>query len=141
MAFLQGPPINVEWLERRNWWGDVDTSGGPDACWPWVKSTASHGYGQTWDGTTVRLAHRVAYTLCLAPIPEGMTVDHVCRNKRCCNPEHLRLLSNADNASLNSNARKTHCPLGHPYDEANTYRGTKGRQCIACWPRWKHKAA
>lgn len=132
MAFLQGPPIDVGWLERRSWWRDVDI-GAPGACWPWVKSTASHGYGQTWDGTTVRLAHRVAWTLVRGAIPDGMTIDHTCRNRRCCNPAHLRLLSNVENATDNGQGRKTHCPRGHEYAGANLYVGPQGdRRCREC---------
>lgn len=131
--FLQGAPIDVEWLNRRDWWADVDMSGGLVACWLWMKSTASHGYGQTWDGTTVRLAHRVAWTLAVGPIPEGLTIDHECRNRRCCNPAHLRLMDNVNNARLNGNAIKTHCKRGHAFDDANTRRTRKGhRKCIEC---------
>lgn len=138
MAFLQGPPINAERLLQLDWWRDVDI-GERDACWPWVKSTASHGYGQTWDGITVRLAHRVAWTLVHGPIPQGMTIDHTCHNRRCCNPTHLRLLSNVANASDNGFATKTHCPHGHPYDGVNTRirrkpDGRTFRVCRTCWP-------
>lgn len=132
MAFLEGPPIDVSWLRQRDWWANVDRSR-PDACWPWVKSTASHGYGQTWDGITVRLAHRVAWTLANGAIPEEMTIDHVCRNRRCCNVDHMRLLSNINNARLNGNAIKTHCKWGHPFDGVNTHVNRLGHRCCrAC---------
>ena len=135
--FLRSAPIDVEHLGD-GWWLKVERRGG-DECWPWTQSIASHGYGQTWDGTTVRLAHRVAWTLTYGPIPEDLTVDHLCRNKRCCNPAHLRLLTNVENARDNGEGRKTHCPLGHPYDETNTYYGKSGRQCRACRKRWRHQ--
>lgn len=113
-------------------WDDVDV-GEPWSCWRWKKSIASHGYGQTFDGVTVRLAHRVAYVLQVGPIPAGMTVDHVCRVRPCCNPRHLRLLPNLANASDNGNARKTHCPRGHEYTAENTRLDGRGhRRCRAC---------
>ena len=102
-------------------------------------SVASHGYAQIgWFdrdlgrnvGTT---AHRAAYTARYGVIPDGMTVDHICREKRCVNPAHLRVLSNVANAADNGNARKTHCLRGHPFDEANTYVSRLGhRYCRAC---------
>jgi hypothetical protein len=133
MAFLQGPPINVEWLSRRDWWADVDSDVEPDACWLWLKSTGNHGYGQTWDGISVRLAHRVAYTLAVGPIPPGLTIDHICRTRRCCNPAHLRPLSNLANATDNGQADKTHCPRGHGYTVENTRHNDRGhRWCRTC---------
>lgn len=79
------------------------------------------------------LAHRLAFAIHVGPIPEGLTVDHECRNRSCQNPRHLRLMTNSDNARLNGNAMKTHCPHGHPYDEANTLRPSRGgRVCRAC---------
>lgn len=107
-------------------------------CWLWPKSSASHGYGQIgWggkgEGRGLVLAHRLSYATFFGPIPEGMTVDHVCRERTCFNPEHLRLLTNLENARNNGNSIKTHCPHGHAYDEANTSRDRLGhRRCIAC---------
>ena len=125
-------PIDTKWLLSHNWWKDVDVRT-PQECWEWQKSTASHGYGQTWDGNTVLLAHRVAWTLAVGPIPYRMTIDHKCRNRKCCNPNHLRLLTNLDNARDNGQNRKTHCPRGHAYDEANTRYNKHGhRHCRAC---------
>lgn len=109
----------------------------PDACWEWPLSTASHGYGQIgWGVRPERglvLTHRLAWLLFHGPIPAGMTVDHECRNRPCCNPAHLRLLTNIENARDNGNARKTHCPQGHPYNDENTWRTPRGhRQCRQC---------
>lgn len=135
MTFLGGPPIDLEYLKARDWWANVDASG--EGCWPWMKSVASHGYGQTWDGVTVRLAHRVAWALHHnQQIPEGMTIDHdrtICGGKRCCKPDHLRLLPNVDNATDNGHKDKTHCPKGHEYTPENTRTNAKGhRWCRTC---------
>jgi hypothetical protein len=116
--------------------GNVEQAGG---CLISTYSTGSHGYSQIgwYDSSAGRshmaLGHRVAWEAEHGPIPEGLTVDHICRNRRCVNIEHLRLLSNVDNARDNGMARRTHCPQGHEYDEANTHHDAKGhRKCRAC---------
>lgn len=63
-----------------------------------------------------------------------MTIDHICRNRRCCRPDHLRLLTNTANATDNGQGRKTHCPKGHPYegDNLRIYTNPKGQTCRKC---------
>lgn len=100
-------------------------------------STGSHGYTQIgWveNGERVmELGHRVAWFIAHGPVPDDMTIDHICRNRRCGRVDHLRLLSNVDNAKLNGNAVKTHCKRGHEFTEANTYRDGEGhRRCRTC---------
>lgn len=110
---------------------------GPNGCKVSTYSVGSHGYSQIgWSEggrTQMRLGHRVAWEATHGPIPDDLTVDHVCRRRRCVNVEHLRLLSNVDNATDNGQGRKTHCPSGHPYDQENTHRDGHGhRSCRAC---------
>jgi hypothetical protein len=95
------------------------------------------GYGQMgWheDGRRVmHLAHRIAWTLTHGEIVDDLTVDHLCRNRVCCNPSHLRLLTNQENGRLNGNFIKTHCPQGHKYVGENLYVCPKGhRRCREC---------
>lgn len=105
-------------------------------CWEWKMSSGSHGYGQVgWSAqgrNYMVLAHRVAYEIAKGPIPADLTVDHICRHRRCCNPAHLRLLTNLENARSNAQSLRTHCPLGHPYSGDNL--GIRGRQrwCRQC---------
>lgn len=111
---------------------------GPEECWPWKLSVGSHGYGNAFNGTTVVLAHRLAYETWVGPIPGGLTVDHKCHVRRCINPTHLRVLSNVENARDNGQVTKTHCPSGHPYDGANLYVNPLGhRHCRTCARRAK----
>lgn len=125
--------VDLDALDRLSFWSRVEF-GHPDECWPWTQSIGSHGYGQTWDGVTVRLAHRVAWAMWhRQQIPDGMTIDHECRNRICCNPRHLRVMTNLENARDNGMASRTHCPHGHAYTEDNTYRTAKGhRICRRC---------
>lgn len=65
-------------------------------CWPWQKARQHQGYGiQNHEGAT--LAHRVAWTFLVGPIPEEMTLDHLCRNKACVNPDHLEVVTAVEN--------------------------------------------
>ena len=110
----------------------------PDgACLLSSYSTGSHGYTQIgWSESgqaTMVLGHRVAWEMHFGPIPDGMTIDHICRNRRCGRIDHLRLMTNEENARMNGNAIKTRCKRGHPFDEANTYVDGRGhRRCRSC---------
>jgi len=57
-------------------------------CWVWT-GVLSAGYGQIWDKGRMRLVHRLMYELMVGPIPDGLVIDHLCRNPRCCNPAHI----------------------------------------------------
>ncbi len=68
-----------------------------DECWPWTGNVTQNGYGRrSFDGVQW-YAHRMAYTLVKGPIPAGLTVDHLCRHKLCCNPAHLEAVSAEEN--------------------------------------------
>jgi hypothetical protein len=123
----------------------VGLPSGPFGCMEWQGSFQSTGYGRfglnTGYGPTVWFAHRLAYEYWVGPIPDGLVIDHLCRNPRCVNPEHLEpktqrgnLLAPGSQSPTAKRAAVTHCPRGHEYTEENTRRkkinGT--RQCKAC---------
>lgn len=109
-------------------------------CWDWSGATDSSGYGRfAAVGRTLHGAHRVAYCLDGAEIPAGMVIDHICRNRLCVNPAHLRCVDRRTNVHENSaapahlNALKTHCPQGHAYDGDNLVIRVNGfRRCREC---------
>ncbi len=114
-------------------WSQVEFT---EACWNWTGSQNGTGYGRFWDGTNT-YAHRWSYEFCVGPIPDGLQIDHLCRNRGCVNPEHLEAVTPQTNTLRGvgltaQNAVKTHCVRGHPYNEANTYYEKKGRQCRVC---------
>lgn len=124
-------------------------------CWLWDSNTMPSGYGYFGlaAGKHVR-AHRFAYEMMRGPIPEGMVLDHLCRMKCCVNPDHLEVVTPAENyrrakpylarGTNNFSGRKTECPRGHPYSPENTYnftnsRGGPHRVCKTC-QRMRYRA-
>lgn len=109
-----------------------------DECWDWPHGTFGAGrYGATKVDGVNRGVHCVAYAREYGPIPEGMTIDHLCRNKRCFNPRHLEAVSRGENVLRGDgvtarNARKTECKRGHPLAGDNLFYKRGTRQCRAC---------
>lgn len=107
-------------------------------CWLWDASTSADGYGRVMLNGRVQNAHRVSYEIHVGPVPEGLVVDHLCRNRCCVNPDHLEPVTERENfrrgyAGKHVRVPVTHCWRGHLYTEQNTYRDKKGvRSCRAC---------
>lgn len=101
-------------------------------CWEWTGKLRKDGYAEFHAEITMR-AHRFAYVHHIGTIPEGMQIDHLCRNRSCVNPDHLEAVTHAENMRRSARALLTHCPHGHPYDDENTYRPPRGgRECRIC---------
>ena len=111
-----------------------------DGCWLWNGTIRSDGYGQVGSRRRIHsLAHRVSYETHRGAIPDRLTLDHLCRNRRCINPEHLEPVSQAVNIlrgnSLSAlNARKNICRRGHPLSGDNVayWGGRTSRRCRIC---------
>lgn len=121
-------------------WAKVDRNG-PGGCWLWTAATAV-GYGHfSWGPHSARKqvkAHRLAYELLVGPIPDGLTIDHLCRVTRCVNPAHLEPVTMRVNTLRGYgpsaiNARRTRCIRGHRLSGDNLIIDWAGRrQCRTC---------
>lgn len=111
----------------------VDTG----TCWLWTGAKNNRGYGSTWDGDSgTALAHRVVYELLVGAIPDGLTIDHLCRVKSCVNPQHMEPVTRSENNSRAA-ATITHCKQGHEFAGDNLVTltrksGTTRRVCRTC---------
>ena len=101
-------------------------------CWVWVRGVDRDGYGYIGIDRKYWRAHRAAYHLLVGPIPDGLVIDHLCKNTRCVNPAHLEAVSRAENTRRGSRPTKTHCIRGHAFDSKNTHRVGYLRNCRKC---------
>lgn len=118
-------------------WGKVVAE--PSGCWTWTGATGAGGYGVAQFDGKLRLVHRWAYHVLVAPVDQDTSrgrardhVHHLCRNTACVNPAHLERIAASEHLG-HGHRDKTHCPQGHPYDEANTRITPQGwRACRTC---------
>lgn len=108
-------------------------------CWIWQGAQSGPdaprgmGYGlATYEGKRQQ-AHRVSYQVFVGPIPDGLQIDHTCRQRMCVNPDHLEPVTQQENL-LRGVLARTHCKRGHEYAEGS-------RDCLLCArERWHKKA-
>lgn len=127
--------MNREQIQRFTKFIQLDIISG---CWNWVGAKDKDGYGIFSIEGKGKRAHRVSYEHWNGTLSNSLTIDHLCRNTSCVNPEHLqqvtiRINLLRGNTFQAKNAAKTHCPQGHPYAGDNLYLKSDGaRLCLIC---------
>ena len=142
-----GDPLGGPRYRRRRdatveekFWANINKNGPVPAhrpelssCWVWMLGHYANGYGIVYgsgegDAHTQYRTHRVAYELCVGPIPEGLEIDHLCLNHGCCNPDHLEAVTHAENGQRAwdtgcqpERLPLTHCRRGHEMTPENSY--------------------
>ena len=131
-----GDVHSLESAHLRRFEEKIDRSGD---CWIWTGTALQSGYGVIHRDGKRLYAHRVSYETYVGPIPEGLVIDHLCRNPPCVNPDHLEAVRQGTNTKRGTgptavNAAKTHCIRNHPLSGANLYviQAPGYRQCKTC---------
>lgn len=128
-------PMPIQRTHLQRFWQKVRVT--PE-CWEWTAFRTPRGYGRFSVGIANYSAHRWLYEQLVGPIPDGLTLDHLCRNPSCVRPDHLEPVTGTENTLRGvswsaQNKRKTHCPKGHPYDDTNTFAQSTGRAQGKLW--------
>jgi len=123
-------------------WAKVNKNGpvwNGTPCWVWRPPLTRKGYGVFWFNKRLELAHRYVYELMVGPIPDGLQIDHLCRNRACQNPAHMEVVTSGMNTLRGESpaiiqSRRNVCSQGHPFDLFNTFFTRSGwRRCRECY--------
>ena len=124
-------------MDAQTFWDRVSRPSTKHGCWDWQGRLSDRGYGVVSTAAGDRRAHRVAFEMRRGPIPEGMVLDHLCRNRRCVNPDHLEPVTPGTNVlrgvgSSALHARQTECIHGHPLKALASGKTPGRRYCQTC---------
>lgn len=124
-------PRVTDGIDRILTWVELQGS-----CWNWTGAINQYGYGISSQAGKNVMAHRYVYSVLVGVLPEGLDADHICRNRRCCNPDHIEFVSRRENLlrGAGTYGLRTYCRHGHDMRKPDNVRSnTKGHKtCRAC---------
>lgn len=108
-------------------------------CWEWMGQRTTGGYGVLSVKGRMHMTHRLVYEVLVGPIPVGLQIDHLCRNRACCRPDHLEPVTAKVNSERGMRAQAEECKYGHPFSGDNLgfrkqsrYPHLVARVCLTC---------
>jgi hypothetical protein len=112
----------------------------PSGCWLFGPAIEKGWYGKIWDGERAANTHAIVWSWLRGPVPEGRELDHLCRNRPCCNPDHMEPVTHKENCMRGllpiigrlRRFTQTHCKRGHEFNSENTRFEKKQRVCLIC---------
>lgn len=126
---------------EHRFWSKTDRPSRAGSCWNWVGPINNRGYGRFNVGRRFsEYAHRFAWRIANGSIPDGLQIDHLCRNRKCVNPAHLEVVTPRQNTLRGTSpsaahARQDRCIHGHLFDGSYRRRGKTIRRCLTCHAR------
>lgn len=101
-------------------------------CWNWTGACTHDGRGRIRINGQIHAATRVVFSFYRGAFDNALVIDHLCRNPRCVNPDHLEPVTQQINVQRGLSYPAA-CPAGHEYSPDNTYRSPQGRRrCRTC---------
>lgn len=122
---------------QERFWEKVNKT---ETCWLWTGAVHIHRHGVFNAGrdapkgkkSPTMWAHRYAYMVLVGPLPEGLVLDHLCKNPICVNPSHLEPVTQSENARRGG-VMKGYCRKGHFFTPETTLNRKGGkRECLIC---------
>lgn len=120
-----------------SFWANFSERGG---CWEWTRARWN-GYGKTDVTGRTRRVYQVTWEAIIGPVPDGLELDHLCRNRACANPDHLEPVTHAENMGRAANLEREPaatagawgnplCPAGHVKDRRNSQGWMVCSECM-----------